>query len=362
VAKRDYYEVLGVDKGASSDEVKKAYRKLAKRYHPDLNQEQGSAERFKEAAEAYEVLSDADKRAQYDRFGHAGPDQSFNFGDVDFHRARQTFEEFGFGGMDSVFDMFFGQGGDAQQKHTRLRRGSDLEYRLRITLEDAAFGTKMKLTIPRFVTCSTCHGSGAEPGSIAHVCTACNGHGELQYRQQTLLGSFVNVRPCERCQGSGEVVEKPCRACRGQGRKKEESQVSINIPAGVDTGSRLRLKGAGNAGTASGEAGDLYIIVQVSAHERFMRKDNHLYCDLPIRFTVAALGGKVKVRTLSGEETLKIPAGTQAGTSFRLKGKGIKSLRGGGNGDLFCKVTIEVPKKLNAHQKKALKALEAVGV
>lgn len=362
MAKRDYYEILQVDKHADASEIKRAYRRLAKQHHPDLNKEEGSAERFKEIAEAYEILSDPDKRAQYDRFGHAGPDQQFDFGDIDFRRARETFEEFGFGGIDNIFDMFFGQGNRTQQQRTRMRRGNDLEYRIRIPLEDAAFGTKMKVTIPRFVACSACNGSGAEPGSTVRVCPACNGHGELQYQQRTLLGNFVNIRPCERCEGSGEIVEKPCRQCHGQGRRKEESQVSINIPAGVDNGSRLRLKGAGNAGTAGGEAGDLYIVVQITPHARFTRKGDDLYCDETIRFTTAALGGKVKVSTLSGEETLKIPAGTQPGTTFRLKGKGIPHLRGTGQGHLFCRIKVEVPRKLTAQQKKLLKELEAQGI
>lgn len=362
MAKRDYYDTLEVDKQADAESIKRAYRRLAKQYHPDLNKAQGSAEKFKEIAEAYEVLSDPDKRSQYDRFGHAGPNQHFDFGDVDFRRARETFEEFGFGGLDSIFDMFFGQGNRTQQSHSRVRRGDDLEYRIRITLEDAAFGTKMKVTIPRFVACSGCKGTGAEPGSTVRVCPTCNGHGELQYQQRTLLGSFVNIRPCERCEGSGEIVEKPCHTCHGKGRRKEESQVSINIPAGVDNGSRLRLKGAGNAGPAGGEAGDLYIVVQITPHERFTRQGDDLYCETTVRFTTAALGGKVTVPTLSGEEALKIPTGTQPGTTFRLRGKGIVRLRGGGNGDLFCKVNIEVPKKLSAEQKKALKALESLEV
>lgn len=362
MAKQDYYETLGVSKTASGPEIKKAYRKLAKTHHPDLNNNQGSAARFKEVTEAYEILSDPDKRAQYDRFGHAGPDQQFDFGNVDFRRARAAFDEFGFGGLDSVFDMFFGQGGHTRQKRNHLQRGDDLEYRLRISLEDAAFGTKMKITIPRQVACSKCNGSGAEAGSIARICPTCNGHGELQYQQQTLLGNFANVRPCQRCEGSGEIVEKPCYYCQGTGRKKEESQVSISIPAGVDSGSRLRLKGGGNAGAAGGEQGDLFIVVQVAPHERFKRQEDDLYCDATIRFTTAALGGKVTISTLSGKETLKIPAGTQPGTTFRLKGKGIKHLHGASQGDLFCKVNINVPKKLDANQKKTLKELESLEV
>jgi len=362
VAKRDYYEVLGVDKKASQDDIKKAYRKLAKQYHPDLNKDASSAQKFKEAAEAYEILSDADKRAQYDRFGHAGPNQQFDFGDIDFSRARQTFEEFGFGGVDSIFDLFFGQGHQQRKPHSRIRRGDDLEYRIRISLEDAAFGTKMKVTIPRFVSCKSCNGSGAEPGSTVRVCPHCNGAGEVQYQQRTLLGSFINIRPCERCEGSGEIVENPCKTCHGRGRRKDESQVSINIPVGVDTGSRLRLKGAGNAGLSGGEPGDLYIIVQVTPHERFRREGDDLYCDINIRFTTAALGGKVEVVTLDSKENLKIPPGTQAGTTFRLKDKGITRLRGTGKGDLFCRVNIEVPRKLSGDQKKALKELESLEV
>jgi len=362
VAKRDYYETLEVERTAGAEDIKKAYRKLAKQYHPDLNKGKGSTERFKEVAEAYEILSDPDKRAQYDRFGHAGPDQHYDFGDVDFRRARQTFEEFGFGGLDSIFDMFFGQGSRTQQQRSRTRRGPDLEYRVRITLEDAAFGTKLKVTIPRQVACSHCKGTGAQPGSKVRVCPSCNGTGELQYHQQTLLGSFVNIRPCERCEGAGELVEQPCRHCHGQGRKKEDSQIAINIPPGVDSGSRLRLKGLGSAGVAGGELGDLYIVVQVTPHERFTRKEDDLLCTVTVRFTAAALGGTVKVHTLSGEETLKIPPGTQPGTTFRIAGKGIPHLRGSGQGDLFCKVHIEVPKHLTSQQKKALKELEELEV
>lgn len=367
MAKRDYYEVLGVDKTASAEEIKRAYRRLAKQYHPDVNKETGSAERFKEIAEAYEVLSDPDKRAQYDRFGHAGPEQHFDFGRMDFRRAREAFEEFGFGGWEDIFDMFFGQGthsrrGSTRTRPSRTQRGEDLEYRLRISLEDAAFGTKMKLTIPRFVSCSRCGGSGAEPGSRVRVCPACNGHGEVQYRQQTLLGSFVNIRPCERCEGTGELIESPCRQCHGRGRRKEESQLSINVPAGVDSGSRLRLKGGGNAGIAGGPAGDLFLIVQVASHERFTREGDDLHCEVPISFVTAALGGTLRVPTLAGEEKLKIPAGTQPGTTFRLRGKGIPHLHGSGRGDLLCKVKIEVPRKLTRKQKELLRALEESGL
>ncbi len=369
MAKRDYYEVLGVEKGASADEIKKAYRRLAKQYHPDVNKDKESVQKFKEVSEAYEVLSDPDKRAQYDRFGHAGPEQQYDFGGMDFHRAREAFEEFGFGGWEDIFDMFFGQGGSprgggatAGQQRSRVQRGEDLEYRLKISLEDAAFGTKMKLTIPRFVACEHCKGSGAEPGTTVRVCPTCNGRGEVQIRQQTLLGSFVNIRPCERCEGTGELIKSPCKACHGRGRKKDESQISINIPAGVSSGSRLRLKEGGNAGISGGPTGDLFVVVQVAPHERFKRKDDDLHCEIGIPYTTAALGGKVKVPTLHGEETLKVPAGTQPGTTFRLKNQGIQHLHGSGHGDLFCKVKIQVPTKLNKKQKELLKELEEAGV
>jgi molecular chaperone DnaJ len=360
MAKRDYYEVLGVPRTASQDEIKKAFRQLAKKYHPDKG---GDPEKFKEIAEAYEVLSDPDKRAQYDRFGHVGPEQRFDFDLRDFRRAREAFEEFGFGSaFEDIFDMFFGEGlrtrTTRERRRSRAQRGEDLEYRLRINLEDAAFGAQMKLTVPRYIVCDVCRGSGVEPGTQRTVCPDCHGRGEIQYRQQTLLGSFVNIRTCARCGGTGEIIEHPCRRCHGSGRVKVESQLSVKIPPGVDTGSRLRLAGEGNAGLEGGPPGDLYITVEVRPHPIFQRKGDDIYVELPIKFTQAALGARVKVPTLYGEEELTIPAGTQPGETFKLAGKGIPHLQSWGKGDQYVTVKVEVPKDLSRRAQELLRQLD----
>ncbi|MCX8102929.1 MAG: molecular chaperone DnaJ [Candidatus Bipolaricaulota bacterium] len=360
MARKDYYEILGVSRDASQDEIKKAFRQLAKKYHPDKG---GDPEKFKEAAEAYEVLSDPDKRAQYDRFGHVGPEQRFDFDLRDFRRAREAFEEFGFGSAwEDIFDMFFGEGlrtrTTRDRRRSRAQRGEDLEYRLRINLEDAAFGAQMKLTVPRYTVCDVCRGTGVEPGTQRTVCPDCRGRGEIQYRQQTLLGSFVNIRTCGRCGGTGEIIEHPCRRCHGSGRVKTESQLSVKIPPGVDTGSRLRLAGEGNAGLEGGSPGDLYITVEVRPHPIFQRQGDDIYVELPIKFTQAALGARVKVPTLYGEEELTIPAGTQAGERFKLSGKGIPHLQGWGKGDQYVTVKVQVPKGLSRRAQELLKQLE----
>ncbi|MGQ9734123.1 MAG: molecular chaperone DnaJ [Candidatus Bipolaricaulia bacterium] len=364
MAKRDYYEVLGVSRDATQEEIKRAYRQLAKKYHPDRSFDGGSAEKFKEATEAYEVLSDPEKRAQYDRFGHVGPEQGFDFDLHDFHRAREAFDEFGFGrsAFDEIFDMFFGEGLRTSRARarrvSRAQRGEDLEYRLQLTLEDVAFGTKLRVTVPRYVTCDRCSGQGAEPGSKVGPCPVCHGTGQVEYRYQTMLGSFVNVRTCERCGGTGEVIEKPCTKCRGRGRVKEESKISITIPAGVDTGSRLRLAGEGNAGTGGGPPGDLYIIVEVKPHETFQRKGDDLHIEVPLKVTQAILGARLKVPTLEGEVELEIPPGTQPGTVFRLKGKGIPHLHGSGRGDQFVQVKVIIPTALSREQRRLLEELD----
>jgi molecular chaperone DnaJ len=360
VPKRDYYSILGLSRTASQDDIKKSFRQLAKKYHPDKG---GDAERFKEAAEAYEVLSDPEKRAQYDRFGHVGPEQRFGFDMRDFRRTRQAFEEFGFGSAwEDIFNAFFGEGMRTREtrdrRRSRAQRGEDLEYRLRINLEDAAFGAQMKLTVPRYVLCETCKGTGAESGTKRTKCPDCQGRGELQYRQQTLLGSFVNIRTCGRCEGTGEIIENPCGHCRGSGRVNIESQLSVRIPPGVETGSRLRLAGEGNAGFEGGPAGDLYIAVEVRPHPVFQRRDDDLFAELPIKFTQAALGAKVKAPTLYGEETLTIPAGTQSGETFKLGGKGIPHLQGWGKGDQYVTVNVEVPKGLTRKAQELLRQLD----
>jgi molecular chaperone DnaJ len=362
VAKRDYYESLGVARDADEAEIKRAYRQKAKELHPDRNPENRAKaeEDFKRIAEAYEVLSDSQRRAQYDRYGHAGPNQGFTFGDNDFHRAREAYQEFGFGGFDDLFDLFFrqgGHGGGGPQQQQRIRRGESIEYKLRITLEDAAHGTRMTITVPRMVSCETCSGSGMEPGSSKKTCTTCRGRGQIEYRQQSLLGSFINVRSCPDCHGSGEMIESPCHKCRGTGRVKEKSRISISVPEGVDSGSRLRLKGQGNAGIEGGPSGDLFIVIELIEHPSLRREGTNIFSKTTIPYHAAALGTKVDVETLWGTETLNIPAGTQPGTTFRIKGKGIKNIhRGAGRGDHFVRVTVEVPHKLTSKQRKALEA------
>lgn len=361
---KDYYDILGVKKNAAQKEIKKAYRRLAKEYHPDLNKDGGSEEKFKRIAEAYEVLSDPDKRAQYDRFGHAGPDQQFDFGRGDFERARQAFEEFGFGqtAFDDIFDLFFGQGRRTsrtrRKRRTAAQRGEDLEYKLKINLEDAASGTRMKVAIPRYRKCGRCGGTGVEPGFKKRVCPTCNGRGEIQHRQQTMLGNFINVQTCPKCGGMGEIIKDPCSTCSGRGRLREKKEISIKVPPGVGDGSRLRLKREGNVGLNGGPPGDLYIIIEITPHDIFKRKDDDIYYEHQITFTKAALGGKEKVPTLDGEEVLKIPPGTESGTTFRLKGKGVPHLRRRGRGNQYVMVRVEVPRKLSKKQKRLLKQLD----
>lgn len=360
MAKKDYYESLGVARDADESEIKRAYRQKAKELHPDRNPDDKAhaEERFKRIAEAYEVLSDPQKRAQYDRYGHAGPNQGFTFGGTDFHRAREAYQEFGFGGFDNLFDLFFRQGGAASRgRHQQVQHGESIEYKLRITLEDAAQGTRMTITVPRMVSCEVCSGSGMEPGSSKKTCPTCQGRGQMQYRQQSLLGSFINVRACPDCHGSGEIIESPCHKCRGAGRVKEKSKISISVPEGVDSGSRLRLRGQGNAGIEGGPSGDLFIIIELIEHPSLIRDGRHIHSQQAVSYPNAALGTEIEVETLWGAESLTIPAGTQPGATFRLKGKGIKNIHhGASRGDHFVEVTIHVPQKLSSKQRKALEA------
>ncbi len=355
---KDYYEILGLSRDASAEEIKRAYRRLARQYHPDaFKGDKAEAERrFREIAEAYEVLSDPDKRAQYDRFGHAGPSQGFDFGPTDFRRARETFAEFfGPSSFDEIFDLFFSEGVGTRAKRSagRSRRGEDLEYKIRISLEDAAFGTRIKATVPRYVACSSCEGSGAQSGSGSRTCTTCRGAGRVQFRQSTMLGSFVNVRECPECQGVGETVESPCPRCRGEGRGRERSEIAVEMPPGIEEGARLRLRGEGNAGRAGGPPGDLIIRVEIQQHQVFRREGSDLRVEIPAHYGQLVLGDKVRVPTLDGDEELTIPPGTSPGATLRLPGRGMP--RGRRRGDLLVDLKVVVPKKIGRNQRGLLK-------
>jgi molecular chaperone DnaJ len=351
MSKRDYYEILGVGKTASETEIKAAYRKLAIKHHPDKNPDDHTAEeKFKEAAEAYSVLSDAQKRAAYDRFGHQGVGAGaggagFNPG---FSNIEDIFDLFGFG------DMFGGQRGGSRR--TAAQRGADLRYDLEITLEEAAAGKEEKLRIPRLEKCDICDGKGAEKGNSIETCTTCNGSGQTRYQQ----GFFSVMRTCPTCSGKGRIIKNPCKKCRGAGRIEKEKSLEVKIPAGVETGSRLRIGGEGEAGTQGGATGDLFVVIHVKEHELFERQGTNLYSAVPITFAQAALGAEIKVKTLDGEENLKVPAGTQTGTVFRLKSHGMPSLNGRGKGDLFVAASLITPKTLTKEQRKILEQLAEI--
>ncbi|QZY56541.1 molecular chaperone DnaJ [Crassaminicella profunda] len=350
MSKRDYYEVLGVDKGADEQTIKRAYRKMAMKYHPDRNPGDTQAEeKFKEANEAYEILSDQNKRARYDQFGHAGVDGNAQGG---FGGAS------GFGGFEDIFgDIFdmFGGGFSSSRRKAGPKKGDDLKYELPISFEEAAFGVEKEITIKRHENCSTCNGTGAKPGTSKKTCSKCNGTGEVRYATRTPLGQFVNVKPCDACNGEGHIIEKPCEKCHGTGKELKQKKIQIKVPAGVDTGSVIPLRGEGEPGEKGGPSGDLYIVLRVRPHGIFKRDGNDVICEIPITFVQATLGDELVVPTLDGKIKYNIAEGTQSGTIFRIKGKGIPSLRGYGRGDLYVKVIVEVPKKLNEKQKELLK-------
>ena len=343
-SKRDYYEILGVEKNADEKEIKKAYRRVAMKYHPDRNPDAPDAEdKFKEASEAYEILSDREKRGAYDQFGHAGVDSqmggagfSGNFSDV-------------FG---DVFGDIFGGGGGRGRGGPQ--RGSDLRYTLDISLEDAVKGTQVKIRVPTLVGCEECDGSGARAGSTPSTCGTCGGQGQVRMQQ----GFFQVQQTCPKCRGKGRVISDPCGKCRGHGRVEETKTLSVKVPSGVDTGDRIRLSGEGEAGPDGGPPGDLFVQMDVQEHEIFTRDGKHLFCAVPITFTDAALGGELEVPTLDGRVKLKIPAGTQTGKLFRLRGKGVKPVRGGSVGDLLCRVELETPVHLTKRQKELLEELQ----
>ncbi len=353
--KRDYYEVLGVGKDSSADEIKKAYRKKAMEFHPDKNPGDSVAEeKFKEANEAYEILSDADKKAAYDQYGHAGVDPNAGFGGGGFSGGG------GFGGFEDIFgDIFsaFGGGGgfsSGGRSGRRSNRGADMKISINLSFHEAVFGVEKKIKIKRNEECSTCGGSGAEKGSSAKTCDQCGGSGQVYVRQQTPFGTVQQVHTCDKCHGEGKIIDKPCKTCHGAGVESKERTISIKIPAGVDDGSILPLRGQGNAGPNQGSPGDLLVYISVREDALFKRNDDDVYYELPITYAQAALGDSLVVPTIDSKIKLKIPEGTQNGKVFRLKGKGIPNVNGHGRGDQFITIKVEVPRKLNREQRHAL--------
>jgi molecular chaperone DnaJ len=362
MSKRDYYEVLGVPRTATDDEIKKAYRKLAVKFHPDKNPGDKTAEeQFKELGQAYEALSDSQKRAAYDQYGHAAFDprsRASRGGGAGggFHDPFDIFREvFSGGGGGGIFDEFFGGSGGRSDPNAP-QRGDDLRYDMEITLEDAAHGCEREITVTKSERCDSCHGSGGEEGSRVKTCPTCGGRGQVL----TSRGIFSIAQTCPACEGAGRVIEKPCRTCRCAGRHEKSSKIHLRIPAGVDTGARLRSSGNGDAGLRGGPNGDLYVVLRLKQHEIFQRDGDDLVCEVPIGFVQAALGADVEVPTLEGRATVKIPAGTQPGTIFRLKGKGIKNIQGYGHGDLHVRVSVEVPTRLDGDQRRKLEEFSAL--
>lgn len=357
MAKKDYYEVLGLEKGASADEIKSAFRKLAIKYHPDKNQGNKEAEeKFKEINEAYQVLSDPDKKAQYDQFGTA-----------DFNGA--GFGEGGFGGfggfedfdLGDIFGSFFGGGGGGRRRNGP-EKGRDIEYSIQLTFQEAIFGVKKTINITRDETCETCHGTGAKPGTSPKTCDKCGGSGQIKYQRSTPIGNFVSTSTCDKCGGKGKINTDPCRDCHGSGKQRKRKEITVNIPAGVDTGNVIPIRGNGEAGNNGGPAGDLYINIRVLPDLKFKRKGSDIYVDTHISFAKAALGAEITVSTVDGDVKYTVPPGTQSGTIFRLRGKGVPKINSHNRGDQFVTVIVDVPKNLNEKQKDALRAfMEASG-
>ncbi|MBT9176702.1 MAG: Chaperone protein DnaJ [Firmicutes bacterium] len=355
MAKRDYYEVLGVERSADEGDIKKAYRKLARQYHPDVNPGDASAaDKFKEITEAYEVLSDADKRAKYDRFGHAAFEQVPGGGQGGFGGFSGDFG--GFGGMEDIMDMMFGGGGRRQRSGPE--RGADLQYELELEFVEAALGKEVEVEVPRTENCDICKGSGAKPGTKAETCSQCKGTGQTSYVQNTILGRISSVRTCDRCQGTGKIIPTPCAACGGRGLVRRRRKVTVRVPAGVDTGTRLRMSGEGEAGPRGGPPGDLFVVMRVRPHAVFRRNGADLLLDLHISFPKAALGGKARVQLIEDETVdLDISPGIQSGTVQRIKGKGIAKLGSVYRGDVVVTVIVDTPKKLGAKERELLKQL-----
>jgi molecular chaperone DnaJ len=347
MTQRDYYEILGVGRNASSDELKAAFRKLARQYHPDVNKATDAEERFKEVNEAYAVLSDVDKRAAYDRFGHAGVRNAGGGPDINVD----------FGDFADIFGEFFGFGRSPRQARNAPRRGADLQYRLDISFEEAVFGVEKEIEVSRDEVCSACDGSGSEPGTSPTRCTHCGGRGEVRQVRQTILGSMVQVTTCPTCNGEGEVISSPCKACGGRGLERRTRKKVVTIPAGVDTGNQIRLAGEGQPGLNGGPHGNLYILIQVRPHKFFRRRENDILMDLSINVAQATLGAEVEIPTVDGPEKLRIPAGTQPGKVLYLRGKGVPHLRSSARGDQLVMVNVEIPQRLNAEQRQLFEQL-----
>lgn len=363
MTKGDYYEILGVPKGASKDEIKKAYRKLALKYHPDKNKSAGAEDKFKEISEAYGVLSDDKKKAQYDKYGHAGIDSQYSqediFRNINFD---DIFGGSGFGGgFGSIFDVFFGgMGGGGSRRSRGPSRGADLQYRLNITLEQAAKGFEAKFNVKRQVACKECGGTGAKPGTTIKDCPSCNGSGQKRSSRSTPFGAFTTVTTCPQCRGEGKVIDAPCMGCHGMGAVGKTEKISLKIPPGVDTGTHLRVSGKGDVGPRGGQPGDLYVVINVQSHPTFRRKGNDIYMETSITYPKAVLGDEIEVPTLNGKVKLKIPPGTQPNTIFRLKGKGIKNLNGYGSGDQHVKINIHVPEKISQEERLLIERLAEI--
>ena len=349
----EYYERLGVSKSASQDEIKKAYRKLSKQYHPDINKEASAEEKYKEIQEAYETLGDPQTRAAYDQYGSAGANAG------GFGGGAGGFSGFGgaggFGGFDDIFSSFFG-GGAAQSNPTAPRQGDDLQYRINLTFEEAIFGVEKEISYNREQACHTCHGDGAKPGTKVETCHKCGGHGQVQVARDTPLGRVMTTATCDVCHGTGKEIKEKCPTCHGTGHERQVHKIKVTVPAGVETGQQMRMNGGGDAGKNGGPYGDLYVIFNVAASKQFERDGSEIFYEMPLEFVQAALGDEVEIPTVHGAVKLKIPAGTQTGQNFRLRGKGAPKLRGTGNGDQHVIVNIVTPKKLNEAQKDALKA------
>lgn len=357
--KRDYYEVLGISKGASEDEIKKAYKKMARKYHPDLNPgDKEAEEKFKEVNEAYEVLSDSDKKARYDQYGHAGVDPNFGAGGAGFDGS------FDFGDLGDIFGSFFGGGfgGGRRTNPNAPQRGESIRMSLAISFEEAAFGCEKEVSVDRMEQCGACRGNGCAPGTTPEICPDCHGTGQVQVRRQTPMGVFATTSPCPKCGGRGKIIHQPCKDCHGTGAVRKRKTIQATIPAGIDNGQTISIRGQGHAGKNGGPAGDLLITITVRPHELFRREGTSVLCEAPITFAQAVLGAELEIPTIDGKVKYDLPEGTQSGTTFRLKGKGIPAINGRGRGDQYVTVYIETPRNLNREQKEALKKFaESVG-